>query len=312
MHVHSCIHPRPAVFPLEIFDLIIDESDYEDLFILSLIGPSWKERAQRWLFQQVDLVAGPRCVRWRSRKYPDGFKTYPTLLPDTFKALYITFSSLDPALLKRIKTITFRGLNRGEHGSALVQGFGAGNNPHIDLCVLSQFLRILPNVRTIRLRSVLWSTCLASLISFDHCCFSTSDIRTFNLIHLHDVSHGRPEDNVFDVMELSSRCNTLAIDSIQWRHFTTPYQSYTRRRKQPDIQRVTMNIPTSLIHHEMTRRYPTFGNLVAVDIKIVNAATRVGLTELLKANSHSLESLAFHIRDEGKLSVSPIIREYLC
>ncbi|KAF7789651.1 hypothetical protein EIP86_000597 [Pleurotus ostreatoroseus] len=279
--------------------MFIDMLDEDDLHSLSCVSKSWAYHAQTRLFQQIHIVAGPRCVQWRKLRPPKhGLKA--KILPDTFEEKYADFATLDPDLLKHVKTVTFRGLSREERRQAYTWSMGFGDDPYITLCTIVKFLRRLPNVHTIRLDGVGWGSCIPAFVEYDHSCMEDGDKRQLQLISLDRVDHKTSEDNVFEILDVAQSCDAIAIEDVQWRVFFHPFQVIGRPQR-TDVRNLTVRLPHGIGGGSIVKRYPRFAGLVSIELADLGKDSGRGFRNLLRNNAATLQSLRFTARHDGEI-----------
>lgn len=287
----------PYYVPPELCDFIIDLADREDLSNLSVVAHSWTARAQYRLFQELYVVAGPRCILWYTQQVEHEPVPAYKILPDSFQVQQAPLARLNPTLLGYVQTITFRGLSDHERRKALTWSMGYGDDPYITPCVVRSFLNLLPAVHTIHLSHVIWTSCLRSLLRPAHRCIRDSDKRDLQHVSATTVDHGRLHDSVFDVLEIARACRTLSITEVSWDHISLLTDQFTRLRR-PDIRELTISFPEDFIGTILARRLPRFEQLVALDIKNLSYATYRQVHQVLKKNARTLETLKMTLGDE--------------
>lgn len=298
MPVFSRIDSFSRYIPVELCDLVIDSADREDLSTLSQVSPSWRRHAQDRLFEDIYLVAGPRCIIWYTIQTGSDFVPCPKILPDTFQGLLPAFARLDPALLWRVKAVTFRGLNIQDRRRAMAWSMGYGADPYVTSCVIRSFTRFLPNLRTINMSHVVWTSCLRSLLHpHSHRCIHDTDKRDLSLVSLSAVEHSRRHDSVFDILALVTSCHTLQVDDLNWPYTSLPIPNPSRLYR-PDIRELSVRFPVGYSATLIGRHLPIADGLVGLDLKNVSYATHSEIRDTLRRNADNLETLAVSLGDE--------------
>ncbi|KAF7793604.1 hypothetical protein EIP86_004718 [Pleurotus ostreatoroseus] len=298
MQVHSRIVSFSSSFPQEICDLIMDVSDEAELFVLTLVSRYWKPHAHSLLFERLSFIAGPRCVLWRKKKQVGVLSSKSKKIDDRFHDISLRVPTLNPTLRSHVKAITFRGLSKDERRRARSWSIGDGDDPTLTMCDVMEFVRQFPNVYTVVMDGLVWASCLDGLLDASHRCLRDAEKKVLQSVTVRRVIHRQTTDAVFDVLELARTCRDLCLDDVEWRVFTPDYMSFLRA-KRPDVKRLELRIPYGFAGSEIGRHYPSFGNLVSLDISDVNGESRSGFRELFNQNAESLETLNIRLRDEG-------------
>ncbi|KAF7791662.1 hypothetical protein EIP86_002684 [Pleurotus ostreatoroseus] len=290
--------------PTEIWDLVIDSADREDLATLSLVASSWRVRAQYRFLREFHIVAGPRCILWYTLRTSRGTTPFPKILPDTFQSLHSSFTKLSPRVRGLVKTVTFRGLSASERRMALELSMGYGEDPYITLCIIHSFTRLLPGVRVVNLSHVTWTTCLRSLLlPRRHRCVKDENKRDLDAISISTIDHGRLQDSVFDILTLTSSCPKFRSHDIGWDQHSLSTEQCTRLDR-PDVRDFEVTMPFDYAGLLLARHLPVMKGLRTLCVRDISFSTYLEVARMLKRSAGTLEQLSLSLKEDCESAIT--------
>lgn len=253
--------------------------DHKTLLSASTVSHSWRRGAAFHLFRELKVTAY------------EGHGMFP---PHT--SMQLDFTACMHRLRSECKSIVdfVRVLYlQGPSTRFRVEGEAGGihySSPDLDICIVREFLELLPRVHSLHVENVYWDDCF-HITELD--CLSQIRPRPFRSISLSRVSHYCNDSTVLDILRCASSLDDLALQSLHRlpQSLTVPPLH---------IPRVSLYRTTTPYRLSYLRLIPSVGRdtITSVDFRDVGVGEMSNMGSLIAEHRGSLEHIGIHMESE--------------